>query len=128
MRMLLIALALAAPAHADISDKVSVAGCDFSDMSRSWILCDITNHTEHSIASVSVQHIYTEPGRTIPWVDTRDSDLPYGTGDIAGGIEPGETINHIVRTPGLSNRADPKAVEFAITPIKAVTANGDVLE
>jgi len=121
-------LMAATPIYADISDRVSVTNCKLNEFIEQWMDCSITNHTDTAILSVEVRHIYTQDGRAVPWVDTTNETRPYGTGKIAGGVEPGETIEHLVRTPGISSRADVASVDFQITPIKATLANGDILE
>ncbi|MEO9537196.1 MAG: hypothetical protein ABJL49_05335 [Parasphingorhabdus sp.] len=118
----------ATPIYADISDRVSVTNCKFNEIINQWMDCSITNHTDTAILSVEVKHIYTQEGRAVPWVDTTNEPRPYSTGKIAGGVEPGETIEHLVRTPGISSRADVEIVDFQVTPIKATLANGEILE
>ncbi|MFG6586079.1 hypothetical protein [Sulfitobacter sp. MOLA879] len=122
---------LATPAIAaqeGITDRVTISDCSPAIYSPIHLICAVTNHTDAAIASLEIGHRITQPGRSVAWLDTTETGLPFGPGTIPGGIEPGETISLEVRTPPMSDRADPDLIQIELIPLRATTAAGEVIE
>ena len=83
--------------------------------------CDVTNRLDGAIASFAVELRASQAGRTVPWLEQ------IARVEVAGGIEPTETINILVATPNISNRANLSEVMWTATPIEAWGVDGQAL-
>jgi hypothetical protein len=130
MKKIVLALAvLAGTAQADISDVVEIHGCEPAahDLDN-LMICRFTNHGQAAVSALSFHHLHTEEGREVPWVDTRTDSTPWGRIGFAGGIEPGETIEEVVRLPFIPARADRERIDFHFIPVSAVDHEGNVID
>lgn len=83
--------------------------------------CDVTNRLNSAIASFAVELRASQVGRTVPWLEQT------ARVNVAGGVEPEETINILVATPNISNRANLSEVIWTATPIEAWSIDGQAL-
>ena len=131
MKFLILAAFLATPAIAGqdgITGRVAISSCSPDPHSPRHLICAVTNHTDSAIAALQIGHRVTQPGRSVPWLDTIETGMALGPRQIPGGIEPGETIQLPVMTPPLSDRADPDLIQIEVIPMRAETAAGAVIE
>ena len=108
LRLTALAIALATPAAAEV---VKVSECAYNhgdDMAR-IVTCELTNTGDEAVSRVGYGLRISEPDRTIPWAE-REWDKPEGPSllrrDIAGGLEPGETIRKMFRGADIPERAE----------------------
>ncbi len=135
MKNLICAALLATPAIASqpaaadgIADQLAISDCAFDSHVHRLLECQATNHSDTPIAALLVALHITQPGRSVAWLDTTDSPLFRGPGVIPGGIEPGETIQLSLSSPPLSPQADYDLIQIDVTPLRATTADGVVIE
>lgn len=117
---------IAFSAQADISDKLTLENCYSTGPDHRFRVCNVTNLTNDVIAEIQFSHLYTQEGRTVPWVDTGVEEARWKK--VEGGIEPNETVELWIMTPMISHRADLSLVDFLIVPVRATNARGETIE
>ncbi|APX88649.1 hypothetical protein BV394_01975 [Brevirhabdus pacifica] len=124
MRHAIFAFFLAAsPAFAG---GVTVANCDPID--PGLLECDFTNRNTEAVAEFSYTVLVSEEGRAVPWVDTDSlSSRAMYQYQVAGGIEPAETIRILLQFPAVSERADPARLTYRVTVTEARGVDGSPL-
>ena len=125
MKISIIAAVLAAPAMAE---TVTAENCTFPiAKSSDLITCDFTNHTDQAVASFSYATLITQKGRAVPWVDTNGDRPSRWLRPISGGLEPQETLNLVVTSKTIPERADLTALQISVTPYDAINAAGEII-
>ena len=108
LRLTALAIALATPAAAEVV-KVSECAYEHGDGMARIVTCELTNAGDETISRVGYGFRISEPDRTIPWAE-REWEKPEGPSllrrDIAGGLEPGETITEMFRGADVPERAE----------------------
>lgn len=122
MKLIIVLATIAAPVWAGSPDVVAIENCTIHDSIDQMIVCDVTNKSDTAIAAISYSLLFTQEGRAVPWVDTRDKR--HGSISIDGGVEPGETIRHWLLTPPISDRADIPAMRLSVIPSEVIGADG----
>ena len=110
--LMIIALcAIATPAAAEL---VEIKNCRLQQVElmpiNRVVTCDITNLGQVPIASMAYRVLIGQVDRTVPWVDKARS------AEIAGGIEPGETVPvDLMLVFHLPDHADQDQLTVAVT-------------
>ena len=91
-----------------------------NSLARVSVSCDITNTLDAAIAEIQVEIVAKSQNRTVPWTETTSRF------DVSGGIEPNETINHLVAVELLPSRASNELDEivWSVTAIEAWDITG----
>ena len=89
--------------------------------------CEAANVSDAAISAVTYGVTAYEPGRSIQWMSDDELDLRIRKGDIAGGIEPGESMTFTLAFFSLPDRADPSNIEFTMHFTDAYDAEGEPL-
>ncbi len=119
---LLAALLSSTPAFAGA--PFTVENCAYRHRSTTTIFeCDVSNRSDVAIASIRYSALVLEPGRAVPWMQ-----MPEERASIQGGIEPNETIRHVLGRIMVPQRANLDAFIFEITPISANGSDGNTIE
>ncbi|MCC5987288.1 MAG: hypothetical protein JJT95_06370 [Pararhodobacter sp.] len=118
LRLTAIAIAIAAPAAADVAE---VSNCAFLEPLYGFqmIECDITNLSETPIAALRYGVRVTEEGRTVPW-----HEFGPTFARVPGGIEPTETVPVSFLAEPLNERADADKLVIELVIHEAKDVNG----
>ncbi len=108
LRLTALAIVLATPAAAEL---VKVSECAYEDPENTTrvLACDLKNTGEEAVSRLGYGFRISDPSRTIPWAEI-EWEQPPGRSilhrDIAGGLEPGETIRKMFRGADIPERAE----------------------
>jgi hypothetical protein len=97
-----------------------VSSCRSSD-AQGLVTCSVYNPFEKSIASLDYSLVAIEEGREVPW------GFSSGTLSVAGGVEPGETLELAFDAPDLPERAKGREILIVVDRERAYDVNGKVL-
>lgn len=115
---------LAGPGMAQ--NGATLSDCEFAQQDNGFyevVVCELTNQSDRSIASVRYAWRAVEVGRTVPWGEGPSSGTPDVI-DIPGGIEPSETVPVAFSVGVLPPRADLARIEWEITIRQAFDVTG----
>jgi len=117
------ALIVAPPALADVA---AISGCEVSkrETVQPVIHCDIKNHSQRAIASVTFRAIVKSPEREVPWDEIGDGWHKHHA-SIPGGIEPGEAANVFMAVARLDTRSDGLPLEVMFLEAQFIDVNGE---
>lgn len=105
---------------------VTISNCELDQTfgsGRSVMYCDVTNTGTVAIGTIKYNASSRDIHRTIPW-SGKDDGWPRGTMRISGGIEPGETLRHILMLPNTPHHAPIETLEIELYDLEALGADG----
>lgn len=97
-----------------------VSACRFGD-AQGVLTCNVYNPFEQAVASIEYSLVATEGGREVPW------GFSSGSLSVAGGVEPGETVELTFVAPDLPERAKGREILIVVDRARAFDFSGKVL-
>ncbi|WP_406736659.1 hypothetical protein [Thioclava sp. GXIMD4215] len=101
-------------AHAE--EDLDVKSCRSSEQ---VVICAVENLASKPIAAINFRLIAGEVGRSVPWGESS------GVEWIAGGIEPGETVDVTLKFPSIPQSAVNRKLSFRLEATAKYVAKGD---
>lgn len=104
-----------------LADELSLIGSCTLGSSKEFLLCEVSNPFDRAIASLEYSMIASEEGREVPW------GFSTGSLSIAGGVEPGETVELEFAAPDLPARAKGREIRIDVDRARAFDVSGGAL-
>jgi hypothetical protein len=104
-----------------LADELSIIGSCKLGSSKDVLPCEVSNPFDRAIASLEYSLIASEEGREVPW------GFSSGSLSIAGGVEPGETVELEFGAPDLPARAKGRDIRIEVDRARAFDMAGGAL-